>query len=106
MDLGVEAADHERTAIVYMFTPVSLQLWDFEATSAIQLFHVTGCDSSRSAPVRPTMGKPTGKRLGITIASLRQTIWRGRGGAISAPMAASETADVCRRVETDCMLAH
>ena len=72
MELGVEAADQLRAAIADMFEPLSRKQWEIEATSAIQLVWVTDCDSSRSALVRPTMGKPTDKRLGITIASLRQ----------------------------------
>ena len=57
------------------------------------------------------MGKPTDKRLGITIASLRQAVWRRRGEAIGAPMvidtlpSSSDATDVCRWVDTDCMLA-
>ena len=72
---------------------------------------MTDCDSSRNALVRPTMGKPTDKRLGMTIASLRQAIWRRRGEAIGAPMvtdtlpSSSDATDVCRWVDTDCMLA-
>ena len=57
------------------------------------------------------MGKPSDKRLGITIASLRQSIWRHRGEAIGAPMVthtlpdSSDATDVCRWVDTDCKLA-
>ena len=69
MELGVEAADQLRAAIADMFEPLSRKQWEIEATSATQLVWVTDCDSSRSALVRPTMGKPTDKRLGITIAS-------------------------------------
>ena len=111
MELGVEAADQLRAAIVDMFEPLSRKQWEIEATSAIQLVWVTDCDSSRSALVRPTMGKPTDKRLGITIASLRQAIWRRRGEAIGAPMvtyalpSSSDATDVCRWVDMDCMLA-
>ena len=74
MELGVEAADQLRATIVDMFVTLSRKQWEIEATSAIQLVWVTDCDSSRSALVRPTMGKPSDKRLGITIASLRQAI--------------------------------
>ena len=76
MELGVEAADQLRVAIADMFEPLSRKQWEIEATSAIQLVWMTDCDSSRSALVRPTMGEPTDKRLGITIASLRKAIWR------------------------------
>ena len=72
MELGVEAADQLRSVIADMFEPLSRKQWETEATSAIQMVWVTDCDSSRSALVRPTMGKPTDKRLGITSASLRQ----------------------------------
>ena len=111
MELGVEAADQLRAAIADMFEPWSRKQWEIEATSAIQLVWVTDCDSSRSALVRPTMGKPTDKRLGITIAYLRQAIWRRREEAIGAPMvtdtlpSSSDATDVCRWVDTDCMLA-
>ena len=91
MELGVEAADQLRAAIADMFELLSIKQWEIEATSAIQLVWVTDCDSSRSAFVRPTMGKPTDKRLGITIASLRQAIWRRRGEAIGAPMVTDTT---------------
>ena len=70
MELGVEAADQLRTTIVDMFVLLSRKQWEVEAMSAIQLVWVTDCDSSRSALVRPTLGKPTDNRLGITIASL------------------------------------
>ena len=102
MELGVEAADQLRATIVDMFVPLSRKQWEIEATSAIQLVWVTDCDSSRSALVRPTMGKPSDKRLGITIASLRQAIWRRRGEAIGAPMvtdtlpSSCDATDVCR----------
>ena len=111
MELGVNAADQLRVAIADMFEPLSRKQWEIEATSAIQLVWVTDCDSSRSALVRPTMGKPTDKRLGITIASLRQAIWRRRGETIGAPMvtatlpSSSDATDVCRWVDTDCMSA-
>ena len=111
MELGVDAADQLRAAIADIFEPLPRKQWVIEATSAIQLVWVTDCDSSRSALVRPTMGKPTDKRLGITIASLRQAIWRRRGEAIGAPMvtdtlpSSSDATDVCRWVDTDCMLA-
>ena len=111
MELGVEAADQLRATIVDMFAPLSRKQWEIEATSAIQLVWVMDCDSSRSALVRPTMGKPSDKRLGITIASLRQAIWRRKGEAIGAPMvtdtlpSSSDATDVCRWVDTDCMLA-
>ena len=88
-----------------------MKQWEIEATSAVQLVWVTDCDSSRSALVRSTTGKPTDKRLGIAIASLRQAIWRRRGEAIGAPMvtdtlpSSSDATDVCRWVDTDCMLA-
>ena len=106
MELGVEAADQLRAAIVDMFEHLSRKQWVIEATSAIQLVWVTDCDSCRSALVGPTMDK----RLGITIASLRQAIWRRRGEAIGAPMvtdtlpSSSDATDVCRWVDTDCML--
>ena len=111
MELGVEAADQLRAAIADMSELLSRKQWEIEATSAIQLVWVTDCDSSRSALVRPTMGKPTDKRLGITIASLRQAIWRRRGETVGAPMVtdtlpcSSDATDVCRWVDTDCMLA-
>ena len=111
MELGVEAADQLGVAIASMFDPLSRKQWEIEATSAIQLVWVTDCDSSRSALVRPTMGKPTDKRLGITIASLRQAIWRRKGETIGSPMvtdtlpSSSDATDVCRWVDTDCMLA-
>ena len=111
MELGVEAADQLRVAIADMFEPLSRKQWEIEATSAIQFVWVTDCDSSRSALIRPTMGKPTDKRLGITIASLRQAIWRRKGETIGAPMvtdtlpSSSDATDVCRWVDTDCMLA-
>ena len=111
MELGVEAADQLRAAIADMFGPSSRKQWEIEATSAIQLVWVTDCDSSRSALASPTMGKPTDKRLGITIASLRQAIWRRRGEVIGAPMvtdtlpSSSDATDICRWVDTDCMLA-
>ena len=111
MELGVEAADQLRVSIADMFEPLSRKQWEIEATSAIQLVWVTDCDSSRSALVRPTMGKPTDKRLGITIASLQQTIWRRRGETIGAQMvtdslpSSSDATDVCRWVDTECILA-
>ena len=111
MELGVEGADQLRAAIADMFEPWSRKQWEIEATSAIQLVWVTDCDSSRSALVRPTMGKPTDKRLRITIAYLRQPIWRRREEAIGAPMvtdtlpSSSDATDVCRWVDTDCMEA-
>ena len=107
--LGVEAEDQLRAAIADTFEPLSRKQWENEATSAIQLVWVTDCDSCRSALVRPTMGKPTDKCLCITIAPLRQAIWRRRGEAIGAPMltdtlpSSSDATDVCRWVDTDCM---
>ena len=51
MELGVEAADQLRAAIVDMFVPLSRKQWEIEATSATQLVWVADCDSSRSALV-------------------------------------------------------
>ena len=111
MEFGVEAADQLRATIVDMFVPLSRKQWGIEATSAIQLVWVTDCDSTRSALVRPTMGKPLDKRPGIMIVSLRQSIWRRRGEANGAPMVtdtipdSNDATDVCGWVDTDCMLA-
>ena len=82
MELDREAADHLRAAVVDVFAPLSRRQWEIQATSAIQLVWITDCDSTRSALVRPAMGRPTDKRLGITVASLRQAIWRRRAEVI------------------------
>ena len=107
LELRVEAADQLGAAIADMFEPLSRKQWEIEATSAIQLVCVTDCDSSRSAQVRPTMGKPRDKRLGITIASLRRAIWRRRGETVGAPMVTDTlpSSSDCRWVDTVCMLA-
>ena len=75
--LGVEAADHLRAAVVAMFTTLSKR-WEIEATGATQRGWMSDCDSTRSALVPLAKGKPADNRLGVTIASLRQAIWRRR----------------------------
>ena len=67
MELGVEAADQLPATIVDMFVPLSRKQWEIEATSAIQLVWVTDCDSTRSALVRPTMGKRHHDRVSLTV---------------------------------------
>ena len=93
-----------------VFTLLFWRQWECQATSAIQLVWITDCDSTRSALVRPAMGRPTDKRLGITIASLRP-IWRQRAEVIGEPLvtdtvpSATEATEISRWVDTDCMLA-
>ena len=70
------------------------QQWAFETKSVIQPIWITKCDSTRSALVRVAMEKPTDNRLGITIASLRQAIWRRPREAIGAPMASDTVPSV------------
>ena len=111
VELGVETSGHLRASVVDIFTPLSRKQWGITATSAIQLVWVTDCDSTRSALVRPSMGKPSDHRLGITIA-LRQAIWRRRGEAIGAPLvtgtapSVTEATDSCRYVDTDALTKH
>ena len=54
IELGVEAADQLRAAVVDMFVPLSRKQWEIEATSAIQLVSATDCDSSRTQRASPT----------------------------------------------------
>ena len=72
--------------------------------SAIQLVWVTDCDSTRSALVRPTMGKIRQASGHHDCVSLRQSIWRRRVVTGTLPNS-SDATDVCRWVDTDCMLA-
>ena len=77
---GVESGDILRPAIAYMFKTVGR---DWESDAAVFMRHVwvSDCESVVSALNRPGLGKTQGKRLGIELAAMRQSLWRTPGMA-------------------------
>ena len=59
--------------------------------------------------MRPVQGKMSDKRLGIEVASLRQSLWRIPGEIVGLPgldeKRPEETTDSIRWIDTDIMLA-
>ena len=71
---------------------------------------ITDCQSTQSSLVRPVMNKIADKRLGIELASMRQSIWRKKGEKISETDADDlpeihEATDIVYWVDTDVMIA-
>ena len=74
--IGVEAAD--------MFVPMTQRGWcSLPAPSMHRGSHT-------ARVIRSVMYKKTDERLGTTIASFRQALWRRRGETIGEPMLADE----------------
>lgn len=112
LQAGVESADVIRAAVAHARDQLDLKGWENSAASQIPAVWITDCKSSESALNRPTIANTTDKRLGIGIASLRQSLWRERySGEDGDPAGSDETPDsdvatgLVRWIDTDCMIA-
>ena len=61
---------------------------------------ITDCKSVRDALCRPVLSKITDKRLGITLAAMRQGSWRKKGGGKILP----RLSDTCPEDATDSIM--
>ena len=83
--------------------------WEASAAAFMHAVWFTACESARAALMRPVQGKMSDKRLGIEVASLRQSLWRIPGETVGLPgldeKRPEETTDSIRWIDTDIMLA-
>jgi hypothetical protein len=68
----------------------------------------TDCKSVRDALSKPTLSKITDKRLGITFAAMRMSLWRKPGGGLMPPRLTEtrpeQTTDAIHWIDTAVML--
>ena len=71
---------------------------------------ITDCQSTQTSLARPVMNKIADKKLGIELASMRQSLWRKKGEKIGETDAddlptIGEATDIVYWVDTDVMIA-
>ena len=99
-----------RAALADMVGTLDKKRWEITAALTMVSVWVTDCKSTVEALNRATLAKIKDKRLGIEMASLRQSLWCRTDGvecdAVEAderPLTAEAT-DVVRWVDTDVMI--
>ena len=106
---AVESGDIVRAGIADLHGLLDHKQWEASAAAFIHAVWFTDCKSSHDALVAPVQGKSQDKRLGIEIASLRQSIWRKPGEIVGLPhleeKKPADTTDSIRWIDTDIMLA-
>ena len=106
---AVESGDIIRAGLADIFGKLDRTDWEATAASFMHAVWFTDCESARAALMRPVQGKMADKRLGIEVASLRQSLWRSPGETVGLPnldeKRPSDTTDSIRWIDTDIMLA-
>ena len=109
LQLGVEAGDIIRAAVVDFRGLLNPREWERTAAEHMQMVWLTDCRSAESALVRSVLGKHASKRLGMELASMRQALWRRHGEALgdSADLderpGPDDRTDHVRWIDTDIM---
>ena len=86
LDLCVEEADLLRAAIIDLRGRLDRRDWEASAASQMHSHWFTDCKSLSDALQRPVLATIADKRLGITLAAMRQSLWRKPGGGLAQPM--------------------
>ena len=85
LDLCIEEADPIRAALADMHGQLDTRRWEDSAADSRHMCWITDCKSVRDALCRPVLSKVSDKRLGITLAAMRQSLWRRKGGGKILP---------------------
>ena len=85
LDLCIEEADPIRAALADMHGQLDTRRWEDSAADSRHMCWITDCKSVRDALCRPVLSKVSDKRLGITLAAMRQSLWRKKGGGKILP---------------------
>ena len=106
---AVESGDIIRAGLADIFGRLDHMDWEAIAAAFMHAEFFTDCESARAALMRPVHGKMAAKRLGIEVASLRQSLWRSPGETVGVPhideKRPTETTDSIHWIDTDIMLA-
>ena len=86
LDLCVEEADLLRAAVIDLRGQLDRRDWEASAASQMHSHWFTDCKSVSDALQRPVLAAIADKRLGITLAAMRQSLWRKPGGGLAQPM--------------------
>ena len=81
----VEYGDLVRAAVCDARGSLERSRWEASAAGQIHLKWFTDCRSTFDALQRPVQAKMQDKRLGIEVASMRQSLWRRPGGDRTDP---------------------
>ena len=104
LQLTVESVDLIRAALVDIRGLLNRRDWEMSAASQIRAAWYTDCGSSYTTLSKPTLTRPSDKRLGIEIAALRQQLWRRPGqtdiDARLRDQAPEDSTDMVRWVDT------
>ena len=82
---AVELGDNIRAGTADMHGNLDHRSWEVSAAVFVRAVCFTDCESARAAFMRPLHGKMSEKRLGIEVASLRQSLWRIPGEIVGLP---------------------
>ena len=75
-----------RAAIIDLRGLLDRRNWETSAASIMHSHWFTDCKSLSDALQRPVLASIADKRLGITLAAMRQSLWRKPGGGLALPM--------------------
>ena len=107
LDLCVEEADLLRAAIVDLRGLLDRRSWELSAASKMHSAWFTDCKSLSDALCRTVLSNIADKRLGITLAAMRQSLWRCPGGGLAIPRLMEgrpeETTDSVSWIDTSVM---
>ena len=85
LDLCVEESDLLRAALIDLRGLLDHRNWEFSAASKMHAVWFTDCKSLQDALCRTVLANISDKRLGITLAAMRQSLWRKPGGGLAIP---------------------
>ena len=85
LDLCVEENDLLRAALVDLRGLLDHKNWEVSAASKMHAVWFTDCKFLRDALCRTVLASIADKRLGITLAAMRQSLWRKPGGGLAIP---------------------
>ena len=107
LDLCVEEADLLRAAIIDLRGLLDHRDWEVSASSQMHSAWFTDCRSVSDALCRNVLSNIADKRLGITLAAMRQSLWRTPGGGLTIPRMLErrpvETTDSVTWIDTSIM---
>jgi hypothetical protein len=109
IQLGVEHGDVMRAAFADMYGKLDKKHWEDSAASFVPMLWLTDCQSAAGALNNPILPKVADKRLGIELASMRQSLWRSKhGGRIDPRLVDQQPEDItdrCKWTDTSVMIA-
>ena len=106
---AVESSDLIRAAIADCHGQLDMKEWERTSAAFMQAVWFCDCNSVVTALLREQQGKTTEKRTGVSLAAMRQLLWRASGEELGNPHVQDELpshpTDIVRWIDTDVMLA-